>query len=156
MIDEKTPNYQFPLPHPSNLLSEDVERLRETLIACDQLLQQLRVKIDARLEIKSMDNTDPNSLNTTSDYGIYGQTKNRNASLATGYPIEKAGTLLVVPSAYGVQQLYFPYDGSYCYVRNRTATGWGAWGSVQQALDQQLTEQNQALRKVKILALAGL
>lgn len=38
MIDQKTPNLQFPLPHPNNMLQEDVLRLRAALTNIDGLL----------------------------------------------------------------------------------------------------------------------
>lgn len=38
MIDQKTTNYQLPLPHPNNLLQDDVLRLRTALTNIDGLL----------------------------------------------------------------------------------------------------------------------
>ena len=35
MIDERTPNFDLPLPHPENLLTEDVARLRQALSGID-------------------------------------------------------------------------------------------------------------------------
>lgn len=35
MIDEKTPNLGLPLPHPTNKLNEDVDRLRDALALLD-------------------------------------------------------------------------------------------------------------------------
>lgn len=36
MIDDRTQNLNLPLPHKNNLLSDDVERLRETIVEIDQ------------------------------------------------------------------------------------------------------------------------
>ena len=38
MIDQKTTNYQLPLPHPNNLLQDDVLRIRTSLTNVDGLL----------------------------------------------------------------------------------------------------------------------
>lgn len=38
MIDQKTVNLQFPLPHPNNTLQEDVLRLRTALTNIDGLI----------------------------------------------------------------------------------------------------------------------
>lgn len=38
MIDERTPAYHLPLPHPSNLLSDDVLRIRDAIHGIDVLL----------------------------------------------------------------------------------------------------------------------
>jgi len=49
MIDQKTPNLQFPLPHPNNMLQEDVLRLRTALTNIDGLLwllNQANITVD--------------------------------------------------------------------------------------------------------------
>ena len=38
MIDDRTPAQALPLPHPQNLLQEDVPRLRQALALLDELL----------------------------------------------------------------------------------------------------------------------
>ncbi|CAM3042018.1 hypothetical protein [Dichelobacter nodosus] len=38
MIDEKTKNYDFPLPDAENLLSEDVKRIKTTFNRIDEAL----------------------------------------------------------------------------------------------------------------------
>lgn len=40
MIDNKTQNYLIPLPDKNNLLSEDVDRLKQGLIKIDSVLKQ--------------------------------------------------------------------------------------------------------------------
>ncbi len=39
--DDRTPNRNYPLPHPDNMMAEDVERLRETLGQIDGDIQAL-------------------------------------------------------------------------------------------------------------------
>ena len=38
MVDERTANFGLPLPHPTNRLHEDVQRLREALQSVDGVL----------------------------------------------------------------------------------------------------------------------
>lgn len=38
MIDERTPHYSLPLPHPENLLVEDVGRIRHAIAEVDGLI----------------------------------------------------------------------------------------------------------------------
>lgn len=74
----------------------------------------------------------PNTLGNTSDFNIYYQTANANAVIANGYPIAKAGTLFVTPSAYGCQQMYITFQGE-AFVRGLTGTfnpaapNWSDW-----------------------------
>lgn len=67
------------------------------------------------------------NLNTVTTAGLYGQNSNSNAQTQRNYPIAKAGSLMVLPSAYGVQQIYSVFDGTDIYARNQTGSGWGAW-----------------------------
>ena len=39
--NDRTPNRDYPLPHPDNLMPEDVERLRQTITAVDGDMQAL-------------------------------------------------------------------------------------------------------------------
>jgi phage-related tail fiber protein len=68
--------------------------------------------------------TDLNTLGV----GIYFQNRDANATLALNYPITHSGTLVVTPSAYGVQQEYTTYKGGK-YIRGavNSAGLWGAW-----------------------------
>lgn len=47
MIDNKTPALQMPLPHPSNLLGEDVERLAQALMMADVAFVSLSQAMEA-------------------------------------------------------------------------------------------------------------
>jgi hypothetical protein len=44
MIDQSTLNYDLPLPHPGNLLQDDVLRLRSALTGIDLVLNVLNQK----------------------------------------------------------------------------------------------------------------
>ncbi|MGR6646652.1 pyocin knob domain-containing protein [Avibacterium paragallinarum] len=60
---------------------------------------------------------------------IAGQPRNNNARCDRGYPVEAtAGSLSVMPSAYGYKQVYNTYDYGLIFTRNQTANGeWGEW-----------------------------
>ena len=49
MDDERTPVLRLPLPHPDHLLSEDVLRLREALIAVDTGFGAQRAEVQAAM-----------------------------------------------------------------------------------------------------------
>ncbi|QNS14289.1 phage tail protein [Mannheimia bovis] len=66
-------------------------------------------------------------LNHITKPGLYGQRVNVSATLDRNYPIQEAGTLLVTPSAYGVQQEYTAYNSNQKYVRGKLDTVWQAW-----------------------------
>ncbi|WP_439258309.1 tail fiber protein [Lonepinella sp. BR2271] len=70
------------------------------------------------------------NLNDLSDankhVGFWGQSTNSNATLALNYPVTKAGSLMVLRSAYNVQQVYFPFDENVIYKRN-LKSGYKTW-----------------------------
>lgn len=49
MDDERTPVLRLPLPHPDHLLSEDVLRLREALMAVDTGFGAQRAEVQAAM-----------------------------------------------------------------------------------------------------------
>ncbi|NCC85404.1 MAG: hypothetical protein EOM03_14930 [Clostridia bacterium] len=49
MIDDRTPYLDLPLPHPDNLLTDDVLRLREALVAVDTGFGQQRAEVQATM-----------------------------------------------------------------------------------------------------------
>lgn len=52
MIDERTAHFALPLPHPDNLLEEDVGRLRQAIEQVDGLIHAhaaARQQIDAQM-----------------------------------------------------------------------------------------------------------
>lgn len=70
-------------------------------------------------------------LNTIVTPGFYGQQLNDNVTIARNYPeAAQAGTLLVGPSAYGVQQEYTTFYSYNKYVRNQHHNGWGSWKKI--------------------------
>ena len=50
MIDDRTPYLDLPLPHPDNLLSDDVGRLRQAVITLDAGFQEQAATVAASLE----------------------------------------------------------------------------------------------------------
>lgn len=66
-------------------------------------------------------------LNHITKPGLYGQRVNEGATLNRNYPIQEAGTLLVTPSAYGVQQEYTTYKANQKYVRGKIGSDWQPW-----------------------------
>ena len=62
-------------------------------------------------------NVDLNTLGATSSAGVYYQTMSANATTASHYPIQEAGTLVVTPSAYGCQQEYTAFGSARKFVR---------------------------------------
>ncbi|AWX15595.1 hypothetical protein CEP48_05145 [Mergibacter septicus] len=70
------------------------------------------------------------NLNDITTAGIYGQPYNRQATTARNYPVNKAGSLIVKPSAYGVMQEYISFDDKTYYCRNKTRDGWGSWQTI--------------------------
>ncbi|GEM_PF-3499769 len=54
MIDEKTKNREYPLPHPRNLMEEDVPRIRQAWILADKDIH--RIKMNLFLEEPNGDN----------------------------------------------------------------------------------------------------
>ncbi len=73
-----------------------------------------------------------NDLIGQAHYGIYHQVANASATSDLNYPTQKAGTLLVLPSAYSGVQLYIPFDMSLIYIRNQAGTNgaMSAWRSI--------------------------
>ena len=62
---------------------------------------------------KALTNESINDLKQTADIGIYSQASDSAAGTNLGYPDRKAGTLLVLPAAYTVQQCYFERNGTW-------------------------------------------
>ena len=58
MNDERTPVLRLPLPHPDHLLSDDVLRLREALVAVDAGFGAQRAEVQAAMvQMRSEVNT---------------------------------------------------------------------------------------------------
>ena len=114
----------------NNLTSDDTDKALSAAMG-KKLAEQ---SIDSDLATRD--------LNTVTKAGLYGQTSSSNAQTRRNYPVVKAGSLLVMPSAYGVQQIYSVFDGTDIYARNQTGSGWTGWqktnvspGEMQSAVD---------------------
>ncbi|MGX2975614.1 hypothetical protein ACWIUH_11455 [Ursidibacter arcticus] len=70
------------------------------------------------------------NLNDITEVGLYGQNLNVNATPERNYPEQKAGTLFVTPSAYGVQQEYTTFNSNNKYVRGKDNNRWLAWKKI--------------------------
>lgn len=72
-----------------------------------------------------------NDLHYVENYGVWQCALNSNATSERNYPVLKAGTLLVLPSAYRGQQVYIPFDEPSIWLRDTrsyaTQTTWGQW-----------------------------
>ena len=69
-----------------------------------------------------------NDLKTVASIGIYSQASDAAATANLGYPDRKAGTLMVLPSAYSVQQCYFTWNDGSIYFRHAEQNGnWSPW-----------------------------
>lgn len=118
----------------NNLTSDDADKPLSALMG-KKLTEQIgALSIDSDLATRD--------LNTVTKAGLYGQTSSSNAQTRRNYPVVKAGSLLVMPSAYGVQQIYSVFDGTDIYARNQTGSGWTGWqktnvspGEMQSAVD---------------------
>ena len=76
-------------------------------------------------------------LNSITFPGLYGQRLNVNATAARNYPVQKAGSLLSLPSAYNSDtdiashQIYIPFDADEIWRRGKDYSGnWTAWAKI--------------------------
>ena len=76
-------------------------------------------------------------LDTITVSGMYGQTYNVNATSGRHYPVQKAGSLLAMPSAYNTDeelashQIYIPFDEDAIWRRNKRYGGaWSEWSKL--------------------------
>lgn len=65
-------------------------------------------------------------LGTATSIGIYAQPLDANALTSLGYPIQQAGVLTILPSAYAVMQIYQTYQGK-MFQRNVLSGQWTLW-----------------------------
>lgn len=89
-----------------------------------------------RIDTKMLDTED---LNTITTPGLYGQQHNVKSTSDRNYPLQMAGSLIVTQSAYGLAQIYIPFEnddavpGSNVIWRRARANdrqGWRAWGKL--------------------------
>ena len=76
-------------------------------------------------------------LDTITVSGMYGQMYNVNATSERHYPVQKAGSLLAMPSAYNTDeelashQIYIPFDEDAIWRRNKRYGGaWSEWSKL--------------------------
>lgn len=99
----------------------------------------MRKTIEAFASYSTHLDIDLNRLGFVEDAGVYRQPSNDGATSENHYPVNRAGTLLVTPSAYGCQQEYTTYQTPRKFVRALTApfdgTGpWSEWVEIQRML----------------------
>lgn len=69
-----------------------------------------------------------NNFSTYSNLGTYSQQATASALPELGYPIQEAGVLEVLPSAYRLMQRYTTHSTTRCFIRNMGSNGdWSAW-----------------------------
>lgn len=78
---------------------------------------------------RDLGTTNINDLNKTWNVGIFGQATTRTGLIELGYPVNEAGTLIVMPSAGGiVTQEYVTWQSRRRFVRSVDFDGtWRAW-----------------------------
>ena len=77
-------------------------------------------------------------LNSITSPGIFGQAANARATTARNYPVQKAGSLLSMPSAYNSDnelashQIYIPFDADEIWRRGKRPGGnnWTEWAKI--------------------------
>ena len=68
------------------------------------------------------------TLKGITNFGVWFMSANAGATTALNYPAARAGTLLVLPSAYEGIQLYIPFEWAQIYIRNTNQSGdWSDW-----------------------------
>ena len=87
-----------------------------------------------KADIKKLTDEDLNSITT---HGSYGQTLNVHATAERNYPVQKAGSLLSLPSAYNSDaelashQIYIPFDTDEIWRRDKRNGGrWTEWAKI--------------------------
>lgn len=94
----------------------------------------LQVALNGKLGVRGLLNeTDLDTLSGSQNVGIWAQNIANRATSERHYPIaDKAGTLLVLPSAHAGQQVYLPMGESVLYRRHTSDNSgtWGAWQSI--------------------------
>ena len=87
-----------------------------------------------KADTKKLTDEDLNSITTP---GLYGQVLNVNATTERNYPVQKAGSLLSLPSAYNSDaelashQIYIPFDVDEIWRRGKRNGGrWTEWAKI--------------------------
>lgn len=64
MQDDRTPNYSMPLPSSSNMLQDDVQRLREALTMLDTALAKMPTEDSVKAALAALVDGAPGALDT--------------------------------------------------------------------------------------------
>ena len=77
---------------------------------------------------RQLGTTHLDTLKDQMHHGLWGNPADNTATPERGYPQRSAGSLMVMPSAYGVQQIYSTYNTKAIFKRNQAAGGgWSGW-----------------------------
>ncbi|XXQ68984.1 pyocin knob domain-containing protein [Neisseriaceae bacterium B1] len=91
---------------------------------------------------------DLDTLKGAENYGVWRNHANVYATSANHYPLEKAGTLFVLPSAYQGVQVYIPFDRAVWYVRAtrdaNSAYRFGNWQAINETVNALNSESTTA------------
>lgn len=109
MIDDRTPYLDLPLPHPNNLLSEDVGRLRQAVITLDAGFQEQAAQVAASLEQAQSDVT--TALSNKADIVHHHDSAEISDSTTIGREVLTAADAATARSALGIKSsVVYSYD----------------------------------------------
>lgn len=116
----------------NNTLTSTATNEALTALQGKTLAEQVAAAVSGSLNLKGQlvtQNLD--DLHSDVNYGVWQNNANVNATAERNYPTLKAGALLVLPSAYKGQQIYFPFDDKGIHIRdtrsNAATPAWGDW-----------------------------
>ena len=106
----------------------------ETVAYQSWVMEKAAATAAVKADAKRLTDEDLNSITFP---GLYGQRLNVNATAARNYPVQKAGSLLSLPSAYNSDtdiashQIYIPFDADEIWRRGKDYSGnWTAWAKI--------------------------
>ena len=106
----------------------------ETVAYQSWVMEKAAATAAVKADAKRLTDEDHNSITFP---GLYGQRLNVNATAARNYPVQKAGSLLSLPSAYNSDtdiashQIYIPFDADEIWRRGKDYSGnWTAWAKI--------------------------
>lgn len=116
----------------NNTLTSDAQDEALTAAQGKVLSEQIASAVAGGFALRgSLGSRNLNDVIGSENYGVWDNSTNVNATSEKNYPTTKAGTLLVLPSAYKGQQVYIPFDEPSIWMRdtrsNATQTVWGQW-----------------------------
>lgn len=116
----------------NNTLTSDAQNEALTAAQGKALSEQIAAAIARSLNLKgSLTTQNLNDLHSAENYGVWQCALNANATTERNYPVNLAGVLLVLPSAYRGKQIYFSFHDQAIWMRdtrsNATDVTWSAW-----------------------------